>query len=122
MDNPKIDSILEQAEIFRLSGNYEPAIPLYKQILEQVADHHGATLGLAHCYLNTGLFDESLEHFKKAAEICPHDIKTLMDLAKAYLMLGHFDEGKETFLQVLAIDPDNEEAKKQLSYFEAFES
>jgi tetratricopeptide (TPR) repeat protein len=117
MADTEIATLLTQADKSRLSGDYEGAIPLYQKILDRAADHLAASIGLAHCYLNTGLFDESLEWFKRAGQEHPTDAKVLIDLAKAYLMLGFFDEGKQTLLDVLAIDPDNEEAKRQLSYF-----
>lgn len=114
-----IPTLLSQAEELRRSGNYNPAIPLYLQILDRVPNHLAAATGLAHCYLNTGLFDESLEFFRKAAQDHPQDVNTLLDLAKTYLMLGYDEEGRQAFLQVLALDPNNEEAKRNLSYFQS---
>lgn len=58
-----------------------------------------------------------MEELQKAIELEPDAVSARNDLAMTYAMLGMIEEAKEGFLSVLALDPDNEHAKKQLIYF-----
>jgi len=120
--------LLNRADALRYNGHYDEAEKLYLQILEQdpnnAAAHHG--LGLVY-YLHGGDFEKSLAEFRKAIELEPENIAYRLDWAKALTtvapleedpekMMELLKEAKVEFEKVLEIDPENQEAIKQLSY------
>ncbi len=112
-----VEEMLEAADEQRVNGDYEAAIAVYKEILEAHEDCAAARHGLGLALVYTGMFDEGLEELKKAVELEPQQAKYELDLGKTYMMLGMFDEGKASMTRVLELDPENDEARKQLSYF-----
>ena len=111
-----LEIILQQADSLRADGQYYDADPLYRQILNTDPRHLDARLGLAHCLLNVGDFDASVEQFRLACENHPASVQALMLYAKMLLMLGNVEEGRVQLNKVLELDPDNDEAKRQLDY------
>ncbi|MCS7264760.1 MAG: tetratricopeptide repeat protein [Armatimonadetes bacterium] len=120
--------LLSRADALRYNGRYEEAEKLYLQILEQEpnnsAAHHG--LGLVY-YLHGGDFEKSLNEFKKAVELDPDNVLYRLDWAKALTtvapleedpekMMWLLKEAKTEFERILEIDPENQEAIKQLIY------
>jgi len=123
-----IAELLSRADALRYNGHYEEAEKLYQQILEQdpnnAAAHHG--LGLVY-YLHGGDFEKSLTEFKKAVELEPENITYRLDWAKALTTVAPLEEdpekmmellreAKAEFEKVLELDPENQEAIKQLTY------
>jgi superkiller protein 3 len=123
-----IAELLSRADALRYNGHYEEAEKLYQQILEQdpnnAAAHHG--LGLVY-YLHGGDFEKSLAEFKKAVELEPENITYRLDWAKALTTVAPLEEdpekmmellreAKTEFEKVLELDPENQEAIKQLTY------
>lgn len=120
--------LLCRADALRYNGHYEEAEKLYLRILEQepnnAAAHHG--LGLVY-YLHGGDFEKSLAEFKKAVELEPNNVAYRLDWAKALTtvapleedpekMMDLLREAKAEFEKVLELDPENQEAVKQLNY------
>jgi len=120
--------LLSRADALRYNGHYDEAEKLYLQILEQdpnnAAAHHG--LGLVY-YLHGGDFEKSLAEFKKAIELEPENITYRLDWAKALTTVAPLEEDPEKMMEllreakvefekVLEIDPENQEAIKQLTY------
>ncbi|GBC98944.1 hypothetical protein HRbin17_01463 [bacterium HR17] len=113
-----LDELLAKADALRYDGHYDEAEQLYLQILQQQPDNAAAHcgLGLVYCF-HGGRFDESVEELRKAVELAPANISYRLHLAKTLTMLGMYEEAKAEFEKVLEIDPENEEATKQLAYF-----
>ncbi len=123
-----LSEILSKADALRYNGHYEEAEKLYLQILDydpnNAAAHHG--LGLIY-YLHGGDFEKSLVEFKRAVELDPENVTYRLDWAKALTtvapleedpekMMWLLKEAKAEFEKVLEIDPENQEAIKQLAY------
>jgi len=111
---------LEQAHQHRMTGEYAPAIELYRQLLEADAKLAEALWGLGLSLMNTGEFDEAATALGQAVEVEPANPRYLLDAGKHYTMLGMYDEAKPYFEKVLEIAPDSAlaaEAQKQLSYY-----
>ncbi|HOQ28394.1 MAG TPA: hypothetical protein PLH36_06615, partial [Armatimonadota bacterium] len=71
---------------------------------------------LALCY--SGLFDESIAEFERVREEAPDFLQARNNLGLTYAMLGMNDEAKAEFQFVLARDPNNEVALKNIVYFQ----
>lgn len=123
-----VSELLSCADALRYNGQYEEAEKLYLQVLERepnnAAAHHG--LGLVY-YLHGGDFEKSLAEFKKAVELEPENITYRLDWAKALTTVAPLEEdpekmmyllksAKSEFEKVLELDPENQEALKQISY------
>ncbi len=111
---------LQQAHQHRISGEYDPAIELYRQLIEADAADAEAMWGLGLSLMNTGEFDEALETLEKAVLAEPDNPQYLVDAGKHYTMLGMYDEAKPYFEKVIELAPSSEhasEAQKQLSFY-----
>ncbi len=123
-----LSEILRRADALRYDGHYEEAEELYLKILERDPDnaaaHHG--LGLVY-YLHGGDFEKSLSEFKRAVELDPSNLTYRLDWAKALTtvapleedsekMMNLLREAKAEFEKVLELEPENQEAIKQLAY------
>ena len=91
---------LEQAEQQRVQGRYQEAMPVYGQILQAEPSNLRARLGMAHCLLNTGEFEQGLAHFRQAALDHPTSVEARLLYAKMLLMLDHTDEGKAQIARI----------------------
>jgi tetratricopeptide (TPR) repeat protein len=117
-----LDELLELADNHRVNGEYDEAIALYDQILEQDAAHCKALHGRALSYCFTGLFDESIVELERMRDLHPGYVRGREDLFKTYLMLGMNDEAKGEMKNILEVDPDNAEVEKHRIYFPDFDA
>lgn len=117
MTDQQRDALLAEADALRIAGDYANAQPKYEAVLSEYPDCGLAHAGLAHCLLNTGFFEESLESFRTALKAEPENLTFLMNYGKTLCMLGEYAEAREQFEKVLAIDPDHDDALEQMLYF-----
>ena len=122
MSTSNLDEILELADNHRINGEYDEAIPLFDQILEQDSEHCKALHGRGLCYCFTGLFDESIAELERMQELHPGYVKGREDLFKTYMMLSMNDEAQMEMGKILEIDPDNAEVEKHRIYFPDFDA
>ena len=113
--------VLEQAHEYRINGQYDEAIELYRQVLAEDSGSAEAMWGLGLSMMNLGEFDEALETIVQACDTEPANQLYLLDAGKHFTMLGMYDEAKPFFERVLAVDGSSKfgvEAQKQLSYYD----
>jgi tetratricopeptide (TPR) repeat protein len=103
--------------LFR-AGRKEEAHQIFTQLLEQ---HPNYAMG----YNNLGFIFQSVEkpleaeaHYLKALECNPKLTLALFNLLTVYLEQGRFENAKKYAEAILAIEPENREAKAQLSLCE----
>jgi tetratricopeptide (TPR) repeat protein len=119
-----VETILAQGKEQRINGEYDEAIALLHNVVEQQPDLAEAhlELGLAYCF--TGLFEESIHELEIAARLDADNPEIQLHLAKTMTMLGRYEEGLHGFQAVLQLaplgDPLHAEAARQLSYFQQF--
>ncbi len=121
MSTSNLDEILEMADNHRINGEYDKAIALYNQILEQDSEHCKALHGRALSYCFTGLFDESIVELERMRDLHPDYVKGREDLFKTYLMLGMNEEAQAEMKSLMEVDPDNAEVEKHRIYFPDFD-
>lgn len=101
----------------KIGGKHAEALEELRLAVEDEPEdsecHH--QIGLVYGFL--GSFEKSLESLQHAHRLDDLNITILNDLALTYAMLGMYDEAKAAFTQVLTMDPGNEIALKQISFF-----
>lgn len=76
---------------------------------EQLASIGSSYLSTTSHHFNETLHDEGLEHLLRAERLDPNNVHVLLRLGRAH---GRGERAMEYYERVLAIDPDNEEAKE----------
>jgi putative thioredoxin len=112
-----LEEALEMAKQALAEGDFGAAENIYKQVLQHQADHVGALVGLARCALAAEDVEDARriiarvpEAEAKSAEVV--SVKTAIDLAEqAAKSLG----GKQEFERRIERDPDDHEARLELS-------
>ena len=101
-------SRLEEADRLQYSGDYDAAIAIYSQLIDEFAtdpDVYLAWHGRGRSYCFNGYFDESIADLEKTRDLSAAYVKGGEDLFKTYLMLGMNDEAKVEMRRVLKLDP-----------------
>ena len=114
----EMDAPYARGDEHRINGQYDEASQIRDSILEADPGHVQARheKALALCY--SGLFDESIAEFERVREEAPDFLQARNNLGLTYAMLGMNDEAKAEFQFVLARDPNNEVALKNIVYFQ----
>lgn len=108
--------LYEQGFAMRCEGRYGEARHALQQVLAMNPTHVKARWQVALIKGFEGDFDGSLDDLKGLVMEVPSDVEVRNDLAMTYMMLGYMDEACAEFRQVLAINPDHENARRQLVY------
>ena len=118
--NAVIEERLEKGVAYKIEGQYEEAVRELRGLLAETPDHARAHHELGLVLGFTGDFDGSLAALARAVELDADGIKARTDLALTYCMLGRYEEAKVGFETVLAADPENETAQKNLDFLRDF--
>ena len=65
-----------------------------------------------------GRWEESTRNLERALELDPRNVNTLCNIADTYAILRRYPEQKSTFDRILAIEPNNLEAKVERAFVE----
>jgi Flp pilus assembly protein TadD len=96
-------------------GRFDEAAAMCRRIIARAP-----ALALPHTFLGAALGHqgkslEALECHRLAAELSPHDVKTVENYAGALVDAGYFDEGLRGFTRALALDPHSNSARQNLA-------
>jgi predicted TPR repeat methyltransferase len=107
-------SVLDQAMRLHRSGHLEPAISVYRQVLEYNPEHPDALhyLGLA-CHA-TGDFEQAIAHISKALTIAPDYVEALNNLGVIYQSMGRLEEAEGCYARVIEICPEHSDSHNNL--------
>ncbi len=117
-----------EAEQLRINGDYDSALPLYRQLVAAEEGNINARVALGMTLGFIGEFDESISELEKSTQqAAPGTIDAGwadLNLGKTYQMLGMFEESK-TPLQKVLDNPNSDprhrdEAEKQIAYLREF--
>ncbi|MBS1724395.1 MAG: tetratricopeptide repeat protein [Armatimonadetes bacterium] len=100
----------------RCEGRYGEAKLAFQQVLQQDPGHIQSRWQMALIQGFEGDFDGSLEALRQLSLQVPTNLDVLNDLAMTYNMLGYPDEACAAFKAILAINPDHENALRQIRY------
>ena len=99
--------LFNEAKIPFSSGNYNDAIRIYDEILEDFPDNKSTLKMKGIALSNSGSHQQSLKQFYKIHQSDKSDILALVGLGVGFGNLGEYQESKYYFEQALSLDPNN---------------
>ena len=101
---------------YKINGEYDEAEALFQSVLAEQPNNADAyhELGLTYSFR---VHDDTIPTLERAVRLQPDSIRYLMTLGKTYAMYGEDEKAKATFSRVLELDPFNDEALTNLSYY-----
>lgn len=110
------DSLYAQGFEFRCNGQYREARQKFEAALSLEPGHLPSRWQIALIQGFEGDFDGSLAALEALHAEHPDNQDVLNDLGMTYMMLGYQDEACGAFRRLLAINPDHENATRQVAY------
>ncbi len=112
----EIEAIYQQGFEYRCSGRYLEARAEFMRVLEAEPTHSNSRWQLGIILGFEGDFDGSLAALQGVVRDFPSHEEAIYDLAMTEMMLGMMDEACTHFHQILEMNPDHENAKRQVVY------
>ena len=95
-------------------GMFDNAIAEYQKTIQSNPSILEAHINVASAYGLREDYEKTLYHLKKAREIDPHNPDIHYNLGVTYFALGLFDDALAEYEKVLAVRPDDREARNNL--------
>lgn len=111
-----VEAVYNEGFQLRCEGQYRQARAAFERVIAQEPSHVQARWQLALIQGFEGDFEGSLEALKALAEEEPENQDVLNDLGMTYMMLGFTDEACVAFRRLIAVNPDHENANRQIVY------
>lgn len=118
MNGMDVTAEFEKAVQHKVVGEYDEALAVLRPLL-QTQPHNAELLhelGLIHSFKVD--MDESIYYLELAVRMAPQSVPYMLDAGKTHAMFGNDDRAKAIFEYILKLDPVNEEAKKNLAYYQ----
>jgi Flp pilus assembly protein TadD len=112
----ELDILYKRGFDLRCDGRYAEAKAVLTTVLAKDPTHQGAKHQIALIQGFEGDFEGSVEALSKLSVQAPRNLDVLYDLAMTQMMIGMSNEACANFRKMLAVDPHNEKASKQLIY------
>ena len=109
------DLICQAGYVHFLRGAYDAAFEAYQAVLAREPDHLAALHNLGLLELETGLAEQALGHFQRAAAIAAGPA-TLACIGHALRDLNRLREACSAYEKAIALDPEFGDARINLSY------
>jgi protein O-GlcNAc transferase len=110
MSDSAIGETFAQAVTLHRAGRASDAARLYRQILQDHADHAGALHLLGVAALECGQQHEALDWLQRAIAVAPDNVVYRLSLGQALTTLGQLEDAIDTYRQATEISPDLVEA------------
>ncbi len=104
-----------KGQVLQAQGQLAEAKHYFEQALKVKPDYLEAQRNLAHCYIESGAFNEGITVLQQILQNAPNDVPTLLYFANLYLEAEKPQEARPFIQQVLQIDPENALAQKMLA-------
>jgi choline-sulfatase len=96
-------------------GELAPARDAYQRLVELGPDRASGWASLGYCLEKLGQRERAMEHYRKAEELNPAYARGFLRMGYALLNGGKAEAAREQFEQVLALEPENDDARKGLA-------
>jgi len=114
-----IDPIQAGQELM-ISGNYQEALELFKQIFTEEPHNDNALYHLGLCYYAFERYEEAQEAFLACLEINPRNVDALVDLGESYFAQEDAARALKTFKKAQDLDPESARALISLARVQEF--
>jgi len=115
MLNPKKEWIFERARNVQISGNYDQAIEIYLEIIEDSPELPESFFEIALIYSSLNMYGESIRAIEHAINLAnPPKIKYFIRAGNIYKQFGDTSKAIAAYESALELDPNNVIAKKRL--------
>jgi tetratricopeptide (TPR) repeat protein len=105
-----VNALLSKANILLDEGNYQDAVTIYQQVIEQFPETINAYLYLARAYNLNGQQDLALKSIQEGWELAGQDISYYLATARIFEEMTIPDLALYAYQAALAIDPESEAA------------
>jgi tetratricopeptide (TPR) repeat protein len=113
-DPEQPEALFRKAQILSWQGQFDESIQFFEAYLEQEPNHPEGLMGLARVYFWSEQYERAIELFTEAIEAGASEVDARITIAKVYLAMGKNDQAESELETVLAINPEEEEAKRLL--------
>ena len=104
--NPKINSILDEANRLFLQGKLLEAISYYDKILEDNPDHLGCLNNKGYAFSKLKDYESAIECYEKALKLNPKDLAVLINKISSLRKKGNLDEALSNCDVILNSNPN----------------
>lgn len=115
VDQGAIGEVLLQADEQASAGNYDTALALFHDVLEDDPTSAPAYIGIGEVYIEQGSYAEAEPAFARAAKLEPRNFDAQFGHALSLQMLKRFVEAVRAYHRSLTIDPDSARANLNLA-------
>jgi tetratricopeptide (TPR) repeat protein len=98
-------ALVNYATFLRESGEYEPAIRLYQQVLKDDPGFWSANYGLGRAYYHLGNLDDAARYLQRAIEIDANPPEEYLYLGLVELRKGDLEKAAANIRQAITIKP-----------------
>ncbi|PCI51329.1 MAG: PEP-CTERM system TPR-repeat protein PrsT [Alphaproteobacteria bacterium] len=99
-------ALMNLAQLELKAGNEDQAFKIYQDILKKDKKHAGALLALARAYKKKENFTSAEEHYRRASEAMPNNIRTRIEFSEFFLLQKKLDRAKAVVQQIITDFPD----------------
>jgi tetratricopeptide (TPR) repeat protein len=118
-EDSELEVLFSSAQALSRQGEFEQAIVVFQNILEQDQRHVGALNGLADILLRSGEQSKAVEYYRKAMDLDFRDIHARHQLAQIYRNDNLHSEASRLLEQLILYHPDNLEIALELAKLQA---
>jgi tetratricopeptide (TPR) repeat protein len=101
------EEALRQAMQRQQAGDFEAAIPGYRQFLAAHPQEAAVRSNLGVIFAHLGRYDEAIEEYKQAADLDPGNGGIFLNLGLAYYKAGRIPEAVPAFARATSLAPEN---------------
>ncbi|KAK0053257.1 tetratricopeptide repeat protein 12 [Biomphalaria pfeifferi] len=102
------NTLKEQGNAEFKQGNFQKALELYNQAIDQIRDSSVLYTNRAQARMKLGLYSDALKDCDLALRLWPNCLKAYIHQGHAYLALKDFDKARKSYQQILSVDPKKE--------------
>ncbi|XP_055860826.1 tetratricopeptide repeat protein 12-like isoform X2 [Biomphalaria glabrata] len=102
------NTLKEQGNTEFKQGNFQKALELYNQAIDQIRDSSVLYTNRAQARMKLGLYSDALKDCDLALRLWPNCLKAYVHQGHAYLALKDFDKARKSYQQILSVDPKKE--------------
>nr|KAI8743935.1 tetratricopeptide repeat protein 12-like [Biomphalaria glabrata] len=102
------NTLKEQGNAEFKQGNFQKALELYNQAIDQIRDSSVLYTNRAQARMKLGLYSDALKDCDLALRLWPNCLKAYVHQGHAYLALKDFDKARKSYQQILSVDPKKE--------------